>query len=391
LELDYQKKLIRPAYVKVNLDAVAHNVRQLKKHLGGVRLLSVVKADGYGLGAVQTARTILENGADYLGVAMLDEAYELRKAGISAPMLNTGAIFPDQADYVLDLDLEQMVFTLELAQALSSAAVKRRRTVKIHFKIDTGMSRFGVHFSRAAAEIERFMQLPNLQVVGAFTHFPMSDAVDKSFALLQIERIMTVRRALEAKGIHIPLWHTANSGATLDLPQAHFDMVRVGLMNYGYWPSSDVRRPFTLKPAMSVQAKIVAVRDIHRGDTVGYGRKFMAEKDERIAVLPIGYADGYDRGLSKIGQALCRGKRLAVIGGLCMDAAFIKITEQPDIKIGDTVTLMGSDGDDEISPHDIAALIGSVSYEVISRFGRRLPRLYYKDGRLLDVINSLTA
>lgn len=390
MELVYQKKLLRPAWVKVDLDAIAHNVRQIKAYLGGVKLLSVVKADGYGLGAVRTARTILESGADYLGVVMLDEAYELRRSGITAPILNTGAIFTDQVDYVLDLDLEQMVFTYDLAQALSSAAVRRGCTAKIHFKIDTGMSRFGVHFSRAAAEIERLMQLPNLQVVGAFTHFPMSDAVDKSFALLQVERIMAVRRELEAKGIHIPLWHTANSGAALDLPQAHFDMVRVGLMNYGYWPSFDVRRPFELIPAMSVQAKIVAVRDIHRSDTVGYGRKFMAEKDERIAVLPIGYADGYDRGLSKIGQVLCKGRQVPIIGGLCMDAAFVKITEHPDIEIGDTVTLMGVDGDAEISPHDIAALIGSVSYEVISRFGRRLPRLYYKNRELVDVQNSLT-
>jgi alanine racemase len=391
LELDYQKKLLRPAWVKVDLDAIAHNVRQLKKYLGSVKLLSVIKADGYGLGAVQTAQTILANGADYLGVVMLDEAYELRNAKIAAPLLNTGAIFPDQAEYVLDLDLEQMVFTFDVAQALSSAAVKRGCTTKIHFKIDTGMSRYGVHFSRAAVEIERFMQLPKLQVVGAFTHFPMSDAVDKSFALLQIERIMAVRRELEEKGIHIPLWHTANSGATLDLPQAHFDMVRVGLMNYGYWPSSWVRRPFELKPAMSVQAKIVAVRDIHFGDTVGYGRKFTAEKDERIAVMPIGYADGYDRGLSKIGRVLYKGRSLPIIGGLCMDAAFIKITEHPDIEIGDTVTLMGVDGDAEISPHDIAALISSVSYEVISRFGKRLPRLYYQNDKLVDIQNSLTA
>lgn len=390
MSLMYQHKLLRPAWVRVDLDAVAHNVRQIKSYLGGVKLLSVVKADGYGIGAVQAARTVVENGADYLGVVMLDEAYELRRAGVTAPMLNTGAVYADQAEYVIDLELEQMVYTFESAEALSQTAGKRGRTAKIHFKIDTGMSRFGAPFSQAAEEIERIVRLPHLQAVGAFTHFPMSDAVDKSFALLQIERIHSVRRALAAKGIRIPLWHAANSGGTLDLPQAHFDMVRVGLMNYGYWPSKDVRRPFVLKPAMSVHAQVVALRDIRRGDTVGYGRKFMAEKDERIAVLPIGYADGYDRGLSKIGEVLCKGARLPIVGGLCMDAAFVKVTDGPEVQVGDVMTLMGVDGGEEISPHDIAGLIGSVSYEVISRFGRRLPRVYLRNGDISEIRNALT-
>lgn len=390
MSLMYQHRLLRPAWVRVDLDAVAHNVRQIKSYLSNVKLLSVVKADGYGVGAVPAARTIVENGADYLGVVMLDEAYELRRAGVTAPMLNTGAVYSDQAEYVIDLELEQMVYTFDLAEALSHAAGKMGRMAKVHFKIDTGMSRFGAPFSQAADELERIVRLPHLQAVGAFTHFPMSDAVDKSFALLQIERIHAVRRALAAKGIRIPLWHAANSGGTLDLPQAHFDMVRVGLMNYGYWPSKDVRRPFELKPAMSVQAQVVALRDIRRGDTVGYGRKFMAEKDERIAVLPIGYADGYDRGLSKIGEVLYRGTRLPIVGGLCMDAAFVKVTDCPTVQVGDVMTLMGVDGGAEISPHDLAALIGSVSYEVICRFGRRLPRVYLKNSEIIDIRNALT-
>ncbi len=390
LELEYQNKLLRPAWVEVDLNAVAHNVRQIKAYLGDVKMLAVVKANGYGLGAVPMAREILNNGADILGVVMLDEAYELRRAGISGPILNTGTIFPDQADYVVDLGIEQMVFQLDVAKALSKAAAAVGQTVNIHFKIDTGMSRFGVPFSKAAEEIDHFLTLPNLNIVGAFTHFPMSDAIDKSFALLQIERIKLIKNQLEDKGVDIPIWHMANSGGTLDLPSAHFNMVRVGLMNYGYWPSHDVRQPFELKPAMSLKSKIVSIRDIHRGDTVGYGRKFMAEKDERIAVLPMGYADGYDRKLSKIAEVLWNGRRLPIIGGLCMDAAFIKITDAPEVHIGDTVTLLGIDGADEISPHDIAGLIGSVSYEVISRFGRRLPRVYTRGGTIEHVENTLT-
>ncbi len=389
-ELEYTNKLLRPAWVEVDLDAVASNVRNIKTYLNEVKLLAVVKANGYGLGAVPVAKEILSNGADYLGVVMLDEAYELRKAGITASMLNTGAIFPDQADYVIDLNLEQMVYRLDVARALSQSAQKSNTTAKIHLKIDTGMSRFGVHFRKAVEEIQKFVELPNLEIVGAFTHFPMSDAVDKSFALLQIARMKQIKHDLKAIGIHIPIWHMANSGGTLDLTASHFDMVRVGLMNYGYWPSFDVRQPFALKPAMSVKTKIVAIRTIQRGDTVGYGRKFMAEKQERIAVLPMGYADGYDRKLSKISQVLWRGNRLPIIGGLCMDAAFVKITEHPEIKVGDTMTLMGIDEGEEISPHDIAGLIGSVSYEVISRFGRRLPRVYIKNNQICHIQNTLT-
>jgi len=363
MNLDYKNKVLRPAWVEVDLDAVAHNVRVIRKYLGDVKMLAVVKAHGYGLGAVECAREIAANGVDYLGVVMLDEAYELRRAGIDAPILNTGAIYADQADYVLDLGIEQMLYQHDVAGALSKAAQRLNSKARVHVKIDTGMSRFGFHFTKAAAEIARLVTIPNLEIVGAFTHFPMSDAVDKSFALLQIERMNNVKAELESAGIRIPIWHMANSGGTLDLPQAHFDMVRVGLMNYGYWPSFDVRNPFELKPAMSVRARIVAVRHIERG---------------------------YDRKLSKTGEVLCRGRRFPIIGGLCMDAAFIKITDMPDISVGDVVTLMGRDGEQEISPHDIAGLIGSVSYEVIARFERRLPRVYKKKGRTINIINTLT-
>jgi len=243
MKLNYKNKLLRPAWVEVDLDAIAQNVRNIKAYLGEVKLLAVVKANGYGLGAVPVAQEIVANGADYLGVVMLDEAFELRRAGIDAPILNMGAVYADQADYVLDLGVEQMVYQLDVAEALSHVAQKMNTRAKMHVKIDTGMSRFGVHFSKAVQEIERFRSLPNLDIVGAFTHFPMSDAVDKSFALLQIERMKNVKAELAGKGIRFPIWHLANSGGALDLPQAHFDMVRVGLMNYGYWPSFDVRQP----------------------------------------------------------------------------------------------------------------------------------------------------
>ncbi len=388
-DASFSRFVIRPSWIEVDLDAVAFNVRQVKSYLGKTALLAVVKADAYGLGAVPVAKVVMENGADLLGVVALDEAIELRQAGITAPILNMGPIFPAQAHFVLDYDLEQMVFQTEVAQALSQAAATKNTFAKVHFKIDTGMSRYGVPHKDAVTLFKELARLPNLQFMGAMSHFPMSDAVDKSFALLQIHRFNEIRQALKQGGYHIPLWHICNSGGTLDLPEAHFDMVRVGLMLYGYFPSRDVRRPFALKPAMSVKTMIATLRTLERGDTVGYGRRFMAEKEERIAVLPIGYVDGYDRGLRNVGQVLLRGKKAPILGGLCMDACFIKVTGMPEVRIGEIVTIMGRDGDEEISPHDIADLIGSVSYEVIARFGKRVPRIYLREGRIVEGRNWL--
>jgi alanine racemase len=385
---EFEKRVLRPSWVQVDLDAVAGNVKNIRKYLGQVKFLAVVKADAYGLGAIPVAKTIVENGADMLGVVMLEEAIELRQAGIKAPILNMGPISPSQAEYVLEYDLEQIVFTRDVAAALSNASVKKDKLALVHLKVDTGMSRYGVYWNNVLGEF-RQLQLPGLSFVGAMSHFPMSDAIDKSFALLQIYRMKELRKSFERGGIEIPVWHICNSGGALDLPEAHLDMVRIGLMNYGYFPSSDVRRPFALTPAMQVKTKIISLRTIQRGDTVGYGRRFMAEKEEKIAVLPIGYADGYERRLRNVGQVIVRGQKVPIVGGLCMDACFIKVTEVPDVQIGDIVTLMGRDGDEEISPHDIGGWIQSVSYDVMCKFGKRLPRVYLKNGEIIGIRNVL--
>ncbi len=384
----FENSVLRKSWVQVDLDAVAQNVAMIRDYLGKTIYLAVVKADAYGLGVVPVSRTIMENGADKLGLVTLEECIELRRAGITAPLLNMGPIWQDQAEIVLEYDIEQVAYRLPVIEALAKAAEKAdKKRAKIHFKIDTGMSRYGVHFTHAEAAIAKAAALPNLEILGAMTHFPMSDELDKSFALLQIERFKSLRKRVESMGIHIPLWHMANSGAVLDLPQAQLDMVRVGLMNFGYFPSKQVKRPFKLLPAMSVKSKIMEIREIRRGDTVGYGRRFLAEKDERIGVLPLGYADGFDRKIRSGGEVLIHGQRVPIISGLCMDAFFVKLTDFPHVQSGDTATLMGIDGEEEISPHDIAKIIGSVSYEVISRFGKRLPRVYLQKGRIAHVHN----
>ncbi len=379
----------RPAWVEVDLDAITANYRQLRAALGEVQLCAVVKADAYGAGAVMVARHLQDLGVDRMAVVSLDEALELRRAGIRTPLLNMGPIFPQQAAAVIEQDLEQMAFQPAVLEALAGAARRSGRPARIHLKVDTGMSRYGVPLAEAGALLEHLAAQPDLLCCGVMTHFPMSDGLDKSFARLQIAGFTALRRATEARGIRIPLWHMCNSGGVLDLPEAHLDMVRVGLMLHGYYPSREVRRPFDLHPAMQVKTRIAALRTIGRGDTVGYGRRWMAKQRERIAVLPIGYADGYDRKLRNIGDVLLAGRRAPIVGGLCMDACFIRVSEFPEVTEGMEVTIMGREGEEEISPHDIAARIESVSYEVMARWGRRLPRVYRRDGAVVAVRNEL--
>ena len=384
-----EQNVLRQSWIDINLDVVARNVQNINKYLGTVNYLAVVKANAYGLGAIPVAKTIIENGADRLGLVTLEECVELRNAGITAPLVNMGPIFPEHVSFVLDYDIEQMVYQKNVIEKLSEIAVEKNKTAKIHFKINTGMNRYGVYYENALQVLSDYVKLPNIKILGVMTHFPMSDELDKSFALLQIERFNKIKQNAELAGIHIPFWHIANSGGTLDMPQSQMDLVRVGIMNYGYFPSDKVRRPFVLIPAMTVKSRIIEIRDMKRGDTLGYGRRFLASRTERIGVLPLGYADGYDRKIKDGGYVLIKGNKVPIISGLCMDAFFIKLTDFPDVKIGDTATLMGIDGEEEISPHDIAAITNTVSYEVISGFGRRLPRVYYKNGEIVQIQNDL--
>ncbi len=380
---------LRPSRVEVDLDAISANYAQIRAALGKVKLCAVVKADGYGAGAVMVARHLESLGIERLAVVTLDEAVELRQAGVTVPILNMGAIFPEQAPLAVRNHIEQTAFQPELLGALDAAARTAGTPARIHIKVDTGMSRYGLPAAAAATLIARLPEWSALECIGVMTHFPMSDGLDKSFAQLQIGRFAALRLEVEAAGRRNLLWHMCNSGGVLDLPEAHMDMVRVGLMLYGYYPSREVRRPFDLRPALQVRTRIAAVRTIGRGDSVGYGRRYLAERPERIAVLPVGYADGYDRKLRNIGEVLVAGRRAPIVGGLCMDACFINVTAIPEAMEGSEVTLMGNDGGEEISPHDIAARIESVSYEVMARWGRRLPRLYRRGGEIVSIRNDL--
>jgi len=380
--------ILRPSWVEVDLDAVLDNLAQVRTLLAGKKLCAVVKADAYGLGAVPVSRALAQAGVDAFGVVMLDEAVQWRRAGIVTPILNMGEILTEHAGYAVEYDVQQMIYRPETAQALSIAAARLGKKAAVHFKINTGMGRYGCEYEHALETLQQCRRYPHLVFEGVMTHFPLSDAADKSFAQLQILRMKRLRRLFEENGLDIPCWHMCNSGGVLDLPQAHMDMVRCGLLLYGYYPSEDVQWPLTLKPSMTGKTHIIAIRELRRGDSVGYSRRFIARGPERVAVLPIGYADGYDRKMRVNGYTLLNGRKAPIISGLCMDACFIRISDFPQARIGDPVILMGQCGEEEISPHDIAHAIQSVSYEVMARFGKRLPRLYFRDGSRVETLHN---
>lgn len=388
----YDLREIRPAYAEVNLDNLAHNIREVRRLAAkGSQVMAVIKADGYGHGSTKIAQTLLENGADRLAVAVLDEAIELRKAGIKAPVFVLGYTQPERAEEVVNYDLEQSVYSLEAASALSKAAQAQGKTVPVHIKVDTGMGRIGLQVNEQAVEtIKTIHALPGVMVKGLFTHFAVADEVDKSYTQMQFERFGWICSQLEAQGINIEIKHCGNSATIIDLPDMHLNMVRAGIMLYGLAPSPDVMlNKLELKQVMSLKVRISHVKEIETGQSVSYGRKFIAEKKSKIASLPIGYADGYTRLLSGKAEALVKGQRVPVVGRICMDQCMIDVTGIEDVKVGDEVVLFGQQGDGFISIDEIAEKLGTINYEVVCMISRRVPRVYVKNGEVVEVLNYL--
>lgn len=389
----YDINLIRPAWAEINLDNLAHNMREIRRLAkDSAQVTAVIKADGYGHGAKIIAQTLLENGADRFAVAVLDEALELRESGFQVPILILGYTQPERAGAIVRYDLEQAVYSYELAKALSAEAEKQNKKVKVHIKIDTGMGRIGYRSDEASiAQIKQINQLPNLIIEGIFTHFAIADEKDKSFTKEQFDRFVWVTRRLEEEGIKIRLRHCANSAAIIDLPEMHLDMVRAGIILYGLAPSQDVELDkIDLKQAMSLKVRITHVKEIDRGESVSYGRKFIASNKTKIASLPIGYADGYTRMLSGKAEALVKGKRVPVVGRICMDQCMIDVTGIEDVKVGDEVVLFGTQEGSFISIDEVAEKLGTINYEVVCMIGKRIPRVYVKEGKIVDIVNFIS-
>jgi len=369
----------RPTRAEIDLAAIAANVRVACELAGPTAaVMAVVKADAYGHGAAPVAREALGAGATWLGVAVPEEGAALRAAGLQARILVLGPIAPAQAAAVAAHDLDQCVSDPGQAEAISREAVARGRVQRLHLKVDTGMGRVGLPPRAVRAAAERIAAFPAVRLVGLMTHFADADADDPEFTREQLARFETVSRDLRAAGIAIPLRHAANSAGLIRHPDARLDLVRPGIMLYGCPPCA-TRRPGdpVLAPALRLRTAISQLADLAAGASVSYGRTFVAPRDVRIATLPIGYADGLSRLLSGRGQALILGRRVPIVGRVCMDMAMVDVTNVPGVRVGDEAVLIGRQGGEEITADEVAGLTATISYEVLCSIGPRVPRIYH--------------
>ncbi|MFD2172086.1 alanine racemase [Tumebacillus lipolyticus] len=378
---------VRPTWAEIDLDAIADNARAIKEILpAGTKMMAVVKANGYGHGALQVAEIALQHGVEYLGVAAADEGIELREAGITAPILILGYTPNDCADAVVAYGLTQTVFTSELLSALNEAALRRGRRAKVHLKVDTGMGRLGLtDLDEAVDFAQRAMDMPGILLEGVYTHFATSDELDSPYAEEQIDRFAELQQRLQQAGLNIPYRHISNSAGILQYGDAPGNLVRLGLSLYGYYPSQEIPKGVELKHVLRFVSQVVQLKEVPAGTKISYGATFETKVPSLIATVPVGYADGYSRLLSNRGEALVRGVRVPVIGRVCMDQLMLDVTGVEGVASGDEVVLYGKQGDDEISLDEVAEKIGTISYEVCCALGRRVPRLYQQRGKTIQI------
>jgi alanine racemase len=365
------------AWVEINQNAIAHNVRQIKSLLSGkTGLMAVVKADGYGHGAVRVAEIALEAGANCLAIATLGEGIELREAGITAPILVLGAInTPDEIKAVQAWNLQPTLCNNQQALVFSETLTAMGQVLPVHIKLDTGMSRLGMNYTQASEFVELIQKLPNLQLKSIYSHLATADDPDPTMMNRQQERFNQAIAKIKSQGIKLPCLHFANSAATLTDQSLHYDLVRIGLALYGLYPASHLKTKVNLKPVLQVKARITQVKTITEGTGVSYGHRFIADRDMAIAVVGIGYADGVPRNLSNQLQVLVRGQLVPQIGSITMDQLMIDVSKIPNLQPGEIVTLIGKDGDLEISADDWANQLGTISWEILCGFKHRLPRV----------------
>jgi alanine racemase len=353
--------------------------------------MAVVKANGYGHGAVEVAREALHNGAQYLGVARINEAIPLREAGLSAPILIFGYSPPDLAPILIDYELTQTVYSLSTASALSEHATRKGKKITVHLKVDSGMGRLGflleaintipgdTPLNNPVREIEAITRLAGLTVEGIFTHFATADSADKSYADLQLDRFMDFLNCLQKKGLEPPLRHAANSGALINIPESHLDMVRPGIATYGLHPSDEINKSTVdLIPVMTLKSKIIHLKKVPPGFNISYGITYQTKNHTTIATIPVGYADGFSRLLSSRGYMLVHGQRVPIVGRVCMDLTMLDVGGISGVALEDDVVVFGKQGDEAITADEIAASIGTINYEVVSTITGRVPRIYCK-------------
>jgi alanine racemase len=385
-------KFLSLTRAEIDLAALAHNYRELGRILSpSALMMAVVKADGYGHGAIKVSETALKNDVHWLAVARMNEVVQLREGGISAPLLLFGYCFPEYVAYLVEYDTRASVASLESAQILSSEADQLGVRLKVHIKVDTGMGRLGVvsdqllsadyskdELSDSVRAILEISRLPHLEVEGIYTHFADADCADKHSARKQLALFMDILEKLRKQGFEVPLRHAANSAAIIELPESHLDLVRPGIAQYGLWPFAETdRQLIDLHPVMSLKSTIIQVKEVSVGFKISYGSTYETSERTRIATVPMGYADGYNRILSSRGCMLVRGSRAPIVGRVCMDLTMIDVGHIEGVQSGDEVVIMGRQKNEQISADEIAGLVNSINYEIVSTITSRVEKRYF--------------
>lgn len=385
------EKIMRPVWAEIDLDIIANNMINIKKLVGNKEVMAVVKADCYGHGALDVTPCLLENGASRLAVAMLTEAIELRNNNITAPILILGYTPSYLGEELINYDIEQTVYDIDYAKELSTLALKFNKKAKIHIALDTGMGRIGfLPNEDSLNKIIEICSLDGLEVVGIFTHFSSADEKDKAYTEYQYNKITEFIDRLEATGINIPLKHASNSGAIIDMPNTYLDAVRAGIILYGYYPSNEVsKNSLSVKPALTLKAKIAHVKEVDKGVYIGYNRTFKTERKSIIATIPIGYADGYIRKLKYDSKVIVNGKFAPIVGNICMDQFMIDVTDIENVQTGDEVILLGESTGLKFNADDFAECLDSINYEFLCMLRHRIPRVYIKNGDIVKVRNYI--
>ena len=379
-------------YAGIDLDALKYNVEGITRcKAESAMLMGVIKANAYGHGAKVFAHELDRMGFDWFAVATVDEGIELRRDGIEQPILVLGYTCEAQYPDMVQWEITQTIYSLDMAKAFDAAAAKAGKVANIHIKIDTGMSRIGfLPGEESLDEIEKIHELRHLRIQGMFTHFACADMRDKTHVGHQIEKFHQMIDGVRQREIPVEIFHCSNSASIMELPSEHMNLVRAGIILYGLYPSNEMEeKRLPLKPVMSLYSHIVHVKEVPEGVTVGYGATYVTGRPTRIATVPVGYADGYPRSLSNRASVLLHGRRVPIIGRVCMDQFMVDVTDMPQVSVGDVVTLIGQDGEEILSVEEISEMAGSFNYEFVCDVSRRVPRVYIKNGKPVSVVNYL--
>jgi len=386
----------RPTVAEISLDALNHNIKAFRDHIAeGTKILASVKANAYGHGAVEIARGAIAAGADYLGVAFLDEALQLRASGIDAPILVLGYTPREGLPLAREQGITVTLFRDQMLDEVASLPESARK-LKAHIKIDSGMGRLGLLPGKAAEQfIDRALTIPQLEVEGLFTHYARADENDKGYTLLQVERFASVVDYVRSSGLPISIIHSGNSAAGIDLPEHVGNMLRLGISMYGLYPSAEVNsQRIQLEPVLTLKTSVVHVKHLVAGEGISYGTRYFTQAEESIGTIPIGYADGFSRMLSGKAEVLVRGQRVPVLGTICMDQCMIRLNDaenaaSPKVEPGEEVVLIGRQGDAWLSVEEVADKLGTINYELTCMLAARVPRVYRYKGEVISVVNPL--